>query len=166
MSTFVSMNGLFHVPLSSKRKTNQLNYLTSLRCLSSLSPTTHLQFWPLIKSSTSPLTVSQIILPKTDLSRVYNIILRELQDLPSSIRLNLFVSDFVIAPNMELREQTAQISAICSLVARKGNGGLCKFARLIPPPQLKLKVLKSKTSSLLSQTGFKFKTKYTSLLWP
>ena len=43
------------------------------------------------------------------------------------------MSDFIIVPNMEFREQTAQISEICSLVASKGNGGLCKFTRLIPP---------------------------------
>ena len=60
-------------------------------------------------------------------------VLKELQDFPGSVQLHLFVSDFTISPNMEFREQLAQISAICSLVARKGNGGLSKFARLITP---------------------------------
>ena len=50
------------------------------------------------------------------------------------MRLNLIVADFIIPPNAEFRDISAQITSICSLASSNGNGGLAKFARLIPPP--------------------------------
>ena len=72
--------------------------------------------------------------PNNDLSRVFDIVSKELKDLPGNARLNLLVSNFSILPNAVFRDISAQITTICSLVSSKGNGGLAEFARIIPPP--------------------------------
>ena len=140
ISTFVSDEGLFHLPLSSKGK-DQPHKISNIPKV----PKRSVSNCTLIISAHNkiiglPLHCFVNHWPKNNLSRINLVILKELQELPENTRLNVFVSEFLVEPNSGVEGHKAQISEICSLVACKGNGGLFKFSRLLPLPQLRQKI--------------------------